>query len=180
MSNPKSFHELSKGSNVAQKCDEPNGRDKQQGVKRPLSTPQSPLKIEQQRRSETLGTNVSNDNLMFSSIYVSFSEYSPWLSEWLFQANKSPTKTFGLANNNSNSGGPSPPKRGCFTSLDPGSISLNPSQYDKPFPYFRRPKIVGSFSLDGKRKFHHDRSQLKFFDEKKLKDPKSFTNSYKR
>ena len=68
MSNPKSFHELPKGSNVAQKCDEPNGRDKQQGVKRPLSTPQSPLKIEQQRRSETLGTNVSNDNLMFSSI----------------------------------------------------------------------------------------------------------------
>ena len=72
MSNPKSFHELPKGSNVAQKCDEPNGRDKQQGVKRPLSTPQSPLKIEQQRRSETLGTNVSNDNLMFSSVYISF------------------------------------------------------------------------------------------------------------
>ena len=77
-------------------------------------------------------------------------------------------------------GHPSPPKRGCFTSLDPGSISLDPSKYDRPFPYFRRPKIVGSFSLDGKRKIQHNRSQLKFFDEKKLKDPKSFSNSYKR
>ena len=73
-----------------------------------------------------------------------------------------------------------PAKRGCFSSLDPASISLDPAKYDKPFPYFRRPKIVGSFSIDGQRKLLHDRSQLKFFHEGNLKDKKSFTKAYKR
>ena len=45
-------------SKMAQKCDEANGRGTQQGVKRPFSTPQSPLKIEQQRRNEAFVNNV--------------------------------------------------------------------------------------------------------------------------
>ena len=78
--------------------------------------------------------------------------------------------------------GLTPPKRPSisFSSLDPSTISLDPLKYDKPFPYFRRPKIVGSFSLDGDRRLHLDRRQLKFFHETKFKDKKSFSNAYKR
>lgn len=35
--------------------------------------------------------------------------------------------------------------------------------YDKPFPFFRKPSVLGSFSLDSRRQFHHDRRQLKYY-----------------
>ena len=43
---------------VALKCNDSIARDKQIGVKRPFSAPQSPLKIEQQRRNEAFGSKV--------------------------------------------------------------------------------------------------------------------------
>ena len=46
------------GTKVALKCNESNGREKQVGVKRPFSSPQSPLKLEQQKRNETFGSKV--------------------------------------------------------------------------------------------------------------------------
>ena len=58
MSNLESSNEHPQMSKMAQKCDETNGRGTQQGVKRSFSTPQSPLKIEQQRRNEAFGNNV--------------------------------------------------------------------------------------------------------------------------
>ena len=60
MSNSESANEHPPMSKMAQKCDEPNGKGKQQGVKRSFSTPQSPLKIEQERRNETFGNKISN------------------------------------------------------------------------------------------------------------------------
>ncbi len=35
--------------------------------------------------------------------------------------------------------------------------------YDKPFPFFRKPSVVGTFSLDANRQFRHDRSQIKYY-----------------
>ena len=63
MSNSESANEHKQMSKMAQKCDEANGRGPQQGVKRSFSTPQSPLKIEQQRRNETFGNNVCESNI---------------------------------------------------------------------------------------------------------------------
>ena len=63
MSNTKSPNELPKVAKVAQNSNEPSSNEKQQGVKRPFTSPQSPLKIEQQRRNEAFGSNVSDINL---------------------------------------------------------------------------------------------------------------------
>lgn len=52
--------------------------------------------------------------------------------------------------------------------------------YDKKFPFFRRPRIIGSFSLDGSRKFVADRSQMRFFCPEKLKNSAQAGSSYKR
>lgn len=38
--------------------------------------------------------------------------------------------------------------------------STSPDLYDKEFPYFRRPKIIGDFSITGKREFCADRRKL--------------------
>ena len=169
-------------------CNNDNAtKDKPNAIKRSFSAPQSPLKIEQQRRGGTIATNV---NISFITEKYSMSrnfKFGPYSNlknnpspSFIFQPNTSPTKSFEQSANIGECGAPPPAKRGCFSSLDPGSISLDPNKYDKPFPYFRRPKAIGSFSLDAKRKFHNDRSQLKFFEEKKLKDSKSFSNAYKR
>ena len=159
-------------------------KDKPNAIKRSFSTPQSPLKIEQQKRGGTIATNVSISFITEKYSNFKFGPYSNVKNNsspfFIFQPNTSPTKSFEQSSNIGECGAPPPAKRGCFSSLDPGSISLDPNKYDKPFPYFRRPKVIGSFSLDAKRKFHNDRSQLKFFEEKKLKDPKSFSNAYKR
>lgn len=42
------------------------------------------------------------------------------------------------------------------------SLSTNPRDYDRDFPVFRRPVILGEFSLDSERKFHHDRHQMAY------------------
>ena len=38
-----------------------------------------------------------------------------------------------------------------------------PKDFEGNFPYFRQPREISSFSLDGDRKFHHDRSQLRLY-----------------
>ena len=63
MSVPESPNEVTKVPNVTQNRNEPNSNEKQQGVKRPFTSPQSPLKIDQQRRNESFGSNVSDSNL---------------------------------------------------------------------------------------------------------------------
>lgn len=40
---------------------------------------------------------------------------------------------------------------------------VEPRRFVGQFPYFRQPKEIAGFSLDHKRKFHHDRSQLRLF-----------------
>lgn len=53
-------------------------------------------------------------------------------------------------------------------------MSLNisiPAHYDGRFPNFRKPSEIGSFSLDGERKFHNDNRQLKY-----IKIPRQLTN----
>lgn len=96
----------------------------------------------------------------------------------------SPTNTFGLTNNIRNSGDLSPVTPGFLSSIDPGSLLLDFKQYDSPLPYLRfkrcPPKLIGDYSIDGKGNFLHDRSQLKFFEEQKFKDPRPGINSYKR
>ena len=43
--------------------------------------------------------------------------------------------------------------------------------YDKPFPYFRKPLEIGSFSQDKNRTFQHDRRQLRFYIKPVASDP---------
>ena len=51
------------------------------------------------------------------------------------------------------------------------TFSLHPiRQYSGVKPYFRKPVEVGSFSLDGQRSYHDDRSQLRYYVEPKCKD----------
>lgn len=50
-------------------------------------------------------------------------------------------------------------------------LAVKCQQYDKPFPYFRKPSEVGSFSQDCKRTFHHDRRQLKYYVKPAAADP---------
>jgi len=77
--------------------------------------------------------------------------------------------------------GPAAPKRLMFPTMDPAvALTTDSKKLDKPFPYFRKPNIVGSFSIDGERRLKNDRHQMKFLHEKLLRDPKSFTKSYKR
>lgn len=51
-------------------------------------------------------------------------------------------------------------------------LAVKCEQYDKPFPYFRKPSEVGSFSQDCKRTFHHDRRQLKYYVKPAEADPR--------
>lgn len=39
-------------------------------------------------------------------------------------------------------------------------LSTNPHDYDRDFPTFRKPSILGEFSLDSERIFRHDRHQI--------------------
>jgi len=55
-----------------------------------------------------------------------------------------------------------------------------PSAHDKKFPFFRRPRIIGSFSVDANRKFVGDRSQMRFFCPERLKNSSQAGSSYKR
>lgn len=52
-------------------------------------------------------------------------------------------------------------------------ISCNPNEYFGPFPNFREPSIVGSFSVDGDRQFNNDLSGLQYLDKTyhKLQQP---------
>jgi len=52
--------------------------------------------------------------------------------------------------------------------------SCSPNLYDKDFPYFRQPNIIGEFSLNGKREFCADRSQLQLLKRPPDKDSVSF------
>ena len=66
--------------------------------------------------------------------------------------------------------GPAAPKRMMFQSMDPAvALSTNPANHDRAFPYFRRPHIVGSFSVDGDRRLKNDRHQMKFLHERLLR-----------
>ena len=58
MSNSESTDD-SQATKVASKCNDSIVKDKQAAVKRSISTPQSPLKIQQQKREEAFGRNVS-------------------------------------------------------------------------------------------------------------------------
>ena len=53
------------------------------------------------------------------------------------------------------------------------SLSFNRQVFDKNFPTFQKPKILGDFSVDGSRHYCDDRSQLKFFNEKRFKNVES-------
>ena len=73
--------------------------------------------------------------------------------------------------------GPAAPKRMMFQSMDPAvALSTNPANHDRAFPYFRRPHIVGSFSVDGDRRLKNDRHQMKFLHERLLRG--NFNISY--
>jgi len=56
----------------------------------------------------------------------------------------------------------------------------DPQTYDKKFPFFRRPRIIGSFSVDESRQYVYDRSQMRFFCPEKLKNSNQAGSSYKR
>ena len=56
----------------------------------------------------------------------------------------------------------------------------DPRVHDKKFPFFRRPRIIGGFSVDADRKFVSDRSQMRFFCPEKLKNSSQAGSSYKR
>ena len=49
-------------------------------------------------------------------------------------------------------------------------LSFNRQEFNKNFPNFQKPKILGDFTIDGSRAFCLNRSQLKFFDEERFKD----------
>ena len=54
--------------------------------------------------------------------------------------------------------------------MDPAvALTTDAKKLDKPFPYFRKPNIVGSFSIDGERRLKNDRHQMKFLHEKLLR-----------
>jgi RAT1-interacting protein len=55
-----------------------------------------------------------------------------------------------------------------------------PNVHDKKFPFFRRPRIIGSFSVDANRKFVPDRSQMRFFCPERLKNSAQAGSSYKK
>ena len=56
----------------------------------------------------------------------------------------------------------------------------DPSAYDRKFPFFRRPRIIGAFSVDANRKYVSDRSQMRFFCPERLKNSSQAGSSYKR
>ncbi len=41
--------------------------------------------------------------------------------------------------------------------------SCDPSAFSGPFPSFRKPVVLGCFSLDREREYHDDRTGLKFY-----------------
>lgn len=50
-------------------------------------------------------------------------------------------------------------------------LSVSAQHNDKPFPYFRKPTEIGSFSQDHSRQFHHDRHKLRFYVKPTVSDP---------
>ena len=56
----------------------------------------------------------------------------------------------------------------------------DPIGHDKKFPFFRRPRVIGAFSVNGERKFVPDRSQMMFFCPERLKNGPQAGSSYKR
>lgn len=46
------------------------------------------------------------------------------------------------------------------------ALSTLSRDHDRSFPSFRRPSIVGRFSLDGERKIHHDSRNIKFYEKR--------------
>jgi len=53
----------------------------------------------------------------------------------------------------------SPAKTGCIRQFDVWPVA----RFDREFPYFRLPSELGSFSLDGSRKFVDSRSHLRVY-----------------
>lgn len=45
----------------------------------------------------------------------------------------------------------------------PHTLPVTPSQYDAPFPFYRRPAEVGCFSLDAQRSYHGDACQMRYY-----------------
>lgn len=58
--------------------------------------------------------------------------------------------------------------------------SADPRAHDAKFPFFRRPRVIGCFSVDSNRKFLGDRSEMRFFCPEKLKNSSQAGSSYKR
>lgn len=52
-------------------------------------------------------------------------------------------------------------------------LTFQRETFNKNFPNFQKPKVLGDFSVDGRRRFCSDRSQLKFFDEGRFKNAES-------
>ena len=52
--------------------------------------------------------------------------------------------------------------------------------HDKKFPFFRRPRVIGAFSVDSDRKFLANRSQMMFFCPDRLRNSTQAGSSYKR
>ena len=52
--------------------------------------------------------------------------------------------------------------------------------HDKKFPFFRRPRVIGAFSVDSDRKFLANRSQMMFFCPDRLRNSSQAGSSYKR
>lgn len=49
-------------------------------------------------------------------------------------------------------------------------LSSRPHDYDRDFPTFRKPAILGDFSLDSERGFHHDRRQMMYLHRRDARD----------
>ena len=52
--------------------------------------------------------------------------------------------------------------------------------HDKKFPFFRRPRAIGHFSVNSDRKYVADRSQMMFFCPERLRNSSQAGSSYKR
>lgn len=51
------------------------------------------------------------------------------------------------------------------------SFPVSAVEYDRAFPFFRKPTELGSFSQDHRRRFHHDRRKLRFYVKPSVPDP---------
>ena len=84
-----------------------------------------------------------------------------------------------LSESEGSDGGSSTDKQSKLVDVIKSPIA-DPSAHDKKFPFFRRPRIIGSFSVDANRKFVGDRSQMRFFCPERLKNSSQAGSSYKR